>query len=222
MQTLLASFLFFVLLTKGNSLECETCTDVGNICNGRRKTCAEGQDTCIVVFTDTIIDGKLLQTIVKSCAFSDKCHYPPKHMTIGKGKSIRSTLHCCTGNACALIAPPHSQPINLKANGKQCPSCYSWSGACHADMVNCTGKEKFCFDVLSRSKADGEVKDIIMKGCTIKSTCVTMNRGIPPILEEKDTTIVNARCTPDPSRGSQSSGLYLPIFSGLLFLKIPW
>ncbi|XP_034973508.2 phospholipase A2 inhibitor and Ly6/PLAUR domain-containing protein-like [Zootoca vivipara] len=88
-------------------------------------------------------------------------------------------------------------------------------------MVNCTGKEKFCFDVLSRSKADGEVKDIIMKGCTIKSTCVTMNRGIPPILEEKDTTIVNARCTPDPSRGSQSSGLYLPIFSGLLFLKIP-
>ncbi|XP_077788700.1 phospholipase A2 inhibitor NAI-like isoform X2 [Podarcis muralis] len=247
MQTLLRSFLFFVLLTKGNSLECETCADVGTNCMGRMKTCVEGQDTCIVVFLESIIDGKVLQTVVKGCAPSYKCSYPPKHMTIGKGKSIRTSLRCCTGKNCRLIVPPRSplllsspilrtenllhyptpsvlsaQRINPKANGKQCPSCYSWSGTCNADMVNCTGPERFCFDVLSRSKADGEFRDIIMKGCTIKSTCAAMNKGMPPILEEKDTIVVNARCTPDPSRGSRSSGLYLPIFSGLLFLKIPW
>ncbi|XP_053254102.1 phospholipase A2 inhibitor NAI-like isoform X3 [Podarcis raffonei] len=222
MQTLLRSFLFFVLLTKGNSLECETCTDVGTSCMGRMKTCVEGQDTCIVVFLESIIDGKVLQTVVKGCASSEKCSYPPKHMTIGKGKSIRTSLSCCTGSDCASIVPPRSQQINPKANGKQCPSCYSWSGTCNADMVNCSGPERFCFDVLSRSKTGGEFRDIIMKGCTIKSTCAAMNKGIPPILEEKDTIVVNARCTPDPSRGSRSSGLYLPIFSGLLFLQIPW
>ncbi|XP_053254103.1 phospholipase A2 inhibitor NAI-like isoform X4 [Podarcis raffonei] len=176
MQTLLRSFLFFVLLTKGNSLECETCTDVGTSCMGRMKTCVEGQDTCIVVFLESIIDGKVLQTVVKGCASSEKCSYPPKHMTIGKGKSIRTSLSCCTGSDCASIVPPRC----------------------------------------------GEFRDIIMKGCTIKSTCAAMNKGIPPILEEKDTIVVNARCTPDPSRGSRSSGLYLPIFSGLLFLQIPW
>nr|XP_028598279.1 phospholipase A2 inhibitor subunit gamma B-like isoform X3 [Podarcis muralis]XP_028598280.1 phospholipase A2 inhibitor subunit gamma B-like isoform X3 [Podarcis muralis] len=106
MQTLLRSFLFFILLTKGNSLECETCADVGTNCMGRMKTCVEGQDTCIVVFLESIIDGKVLQTVVKGCAPSYKCSYPPKHMTIGKGKSIRTSLRCCTGKDCRLIVPP--------------------------------------------------------------------------------------------------------------------
>ncbi|XP_061452700.1 phospholipase A2 inhibitor gamma subunit B-like isoform X2 [Rhineura floridana] len=164
-------------------------------------------------------DGKVLQTVMKGCGSSDTCNSPPKHLNMGRGKSIRTSLTCCIGEACANSTPPVPR-VESKTNGKQCPSCYSSSGTCITEMVNCTGSERYCFDVFSRSNADSRARDMIMKGCTTKSACESINKGVPLIWEENNAVIIKAKCTPDPSRGTRSSGLLLPTFSGLLLLKI--
>ncbi|XP_061452701.1 phospholipase A2 inhibitor NAI-like isoform X3 [Rhineura floridana] len=219
MQTLLKPFVFFLLLTKGTSLECDVCADIGTSCTGNKKVCREGQDTCVIVFLESTLNGKVLQTVMKGCGSSDTCNSPPKHLNMGRGKSIRTSLTCCIGEACANSTPPVPR-VESKTNGKQCPSCYSSSGTCITEMVNCTGSERYCFDVFSRSNADSRARDMIMKGCTTKSACESINKGVPLIWEENNAVIIKAKCTPDPSRGTRSSGLLLPTFSGLLLLKI--
>ncbi|XP_061453726.1 phospholipase A2 inhibitor and Ly6/PLAUR domain-containing protein-like [Rhineura floridana] len=217
MQDLLKVFPLFVILTIGTSLKCEVCYNLGLACHGPVKTCPPKKDTCVVAFAESTIEGKTILTVEKSCDSSKICSTPPMYFYLGLGKTLRTSLTCCRGDACGKVKPK-LPPIETKANGKQCPTCYAWSDTCNAKMMNCTGLETYCFDVAATTYSNGQRQRNIMKGCTTKSVCVSITRGQSHFLGSVDV-VEKAKCTPDVSRGSRSSELLLLTFSGLLLLK---
>ncbi|KAH0631424.1 hypothetical protein JD844_005747 [Phrynosoma platyrhinos] len=211
--------LFFVLVRTGAPLECEVCSGLGKSCTGKMHTCLPNHDTCVIVLTESTLDGKMVQTVVKGCESSTICNYPISHLNMGRGRFLRISVVCCTEKTCGKDSP-QLLPIETKLNGKQCPACYSWIVPCNPFILDCTGTEEYCFDVSSRIYAAEGIKDLNMQGCTTKSVCNSINHGNTPNLEGVDTVVLKAHCQPDPSRASHSSGLLLLTFFGLLLLKI--
>ncbi|XP_070619877.1 uncharacterized protein [Erythrolamprus reginae] len=41
--------------------------------------------------------------------------------------------------------------VDTKPNGRQCPACFSETGACKEELTNCTGDEFYCFHLFMRS-----------------------------------------------------------------------
>ncbi|XP_053254106.1 phospholipase A2 inhibitor and Ly6/PLAUR domain-containing protein-like isoform X1 [Podarcis raffonei] len=218
MQDLLRLFPFFVILTTGASLECEVCYGLGTRCSGKMATCSPKKDTCVIAFAESTLEGRKIRTVEKTCDSSKVCSTPSAFFYLGLGRTFRMYLVCCTGDNCKNAKPKLPQ-VERKVNGKQCPTCYSSSEVCHAKLVNCTGLESYCFDVATSTYINGQRQRSIMKGCTTKSICASINRGQADLLTGADV-VEKATCTPEISRGSQSSALLLPTFPVLLLQKI--
>nr|XP_028598278.1 phospholipase A2 inhibitor and Ly6/PLAUR domain-containing protein-like isoform X2 [Podarcis muralis] len=102
--------------TEGNSLECETCADVGTNCMGRMKTCVEGQDTCIVVFLESIIVASLECEICssngtdctgpkKTCSLEkNACMIAYTENTVDGKKEHTIDKDCATADICTSSA----------------------------------------------------------------------------------------------------------------------
>nr|XP_020634344.1 uncharacterized protein LOC110070957 [Pogona vitticeps] len=211
------------ILVQGVSLECEFCSASGNHCSGRMITCSPGHDTCLIVLFESTLGDMMVQRLTKSCAISTACTSSTEYMNMGRGKLLRTAVLCCTGRACKTAAP-QLLPLEKKTNGKQCPACYSRTGACNPDLLNCTGSEKYCFDLFARTYTPDEITTSFMMGCTTKAGCDAIDHGTTPYLEGIDTVVVKSRCLQtDTSKGFRSSRSLLPTFSGVLpVLLIIW
>ncbi|XP_072836061.2 uncharacterized protein LOC110070644 [Pogona vitticeps] len=196
-------------------LECETCKSLGETCTGEMKTCPKGKDTCLTIYTESNRDGPEIQKVERGCGSSYHCTFPPVYFHLGYGKVYRSNWVCCKGEECGkvLVKLP---PKAMEYNGKQCPACFAWSETCKAELMNCTGWDTSCFEMITASTANGTHVDQIMMGCTNKFVCATME------IERSDfwlngDTIQKAKCR---SLASRLVSLILPTFSGLFLLKI--
>ncbi|XP_055407489.1 phospholipase A2 inhibitor and Ly6/PLAUR domain-containing protein-like isoform X3 [Bubalus kerabau] len=70
---LLAPMLLCTLLSLGYPLSREVCIRDGAICIGETKTCAQDEDTCIVITTETNNKGSVDVTSYKGCSKSSEC-----------------------------------------------------------------------------------------------------------------------------------------------------
>ncbi|XP_044290881.1 phospholipase A2 inhibitor NAI-like [Varanus komodoensis] len=198
MHSLLGLFLFSVLLKTGTSLECEVCSGFGSSCTGVTQTCAAGQDTCATILSENSLTGEKMITSVKACEYSAACHVPPTHMTLGQGKSVRSSVTCCTGDACGTAAPQFP-PAMDKPNGKRCPACYAFSFfpaspvECGTETVACVGVEDYCLDMVEAVTYGNYVMHIIMKGCVTKDVCDA--KGFKSTSEGTDIHITKLKCS---------------------------
>ncbi|XP_062996723.1 phospholipase A2 inhibitor gamma subunit B-like [Elgaria multicarinata webbii] len=217
MRTLLGHFLTFVLLTTGASLRCEVCYEIGHHCTSPLQTCPPNKDTCVVAYTESTLDGKMIQTVEKGCESSDICSSVTIELYLGHSKFYRAFLACCNEETCGNVSPK-LPTIQKESNGKQCPACFSWADGCTDELVNCTGTETHCFEVASRTYFNEIHLDNTIKGCTTRSVCASMRSG-NSIFGGADY-IKTARCTPNVSRGSQSNNNLLLTVSGLFLLKI--
>ena len=50
----------------------------------------------------------------------------------------------------SLLSVP---PKATEYNGKQCPACFAWSEKCKAELMNCTGWDTSCFEMITASIA---------------------------------------------------------------------
>ncbi|XP_061453729.1 urokinase plasminogen activator surface receptor-like [Rhineura floridana] len=178
MQTLLGLFTCLVLVTTGNSLECEVCSALGTSCTGSTQTCEAGKDTCIITMSEHTLVGYTMQMIDKGCASSNVCKHGPKYMDFGQGKQLRSIVTCCVGEACRTAAP--QLPLTItKPNGKRCPACYTSSpGACKdEETVACVGPQQSCLDLAVTVTYGTIVVNTAQKGCVSKSVCDDLRRN---------------------------------------------
>ncbi|XP_033014642.1 phospholipase A2 inhibitor subunit gamma B-like [Lacerta agilis] len=340
MQAVLKCF-FFALLKTAASLECEICTAKGTNCTGSVRSCPGNKETCLITLTESTVDGKVVQTVERSCASTFWCNAPPPYFDMGGGRTYRSSWVCCTGKTCRQVTPKlpplkpranptlspstsscsgtystemanctkvetnsfgrasketpterllnscttkfvcasenseHSEftvgydvvhkmepskasqptavllasfsgfllrrillwrtnasplprpcpllsviPVQTRSNGVTCPACHEWKESCKTEMTNCTGMETSCFKITSHVDTNGTHIDRTMMGCTTKYTCAAIESETTNFRPMSSEAVQVAECTPDPNRGSRSSGLLLPIFSGLLLLKI--
>ncbi|XP_044291221.1 uncharacterized protein LOC123026052 [Varanus komodoensis] len=162
-------------------------------------------------------DGATTQSEIKGCETLEVCTLPALELNMGGGKIYRAGVVCCTGSNCKQVSPELPE-TDSTANGIQCPACYSSSGTCASEMVNCTGAEKHCFDVNTVQMSDGNQIEYILRGCTTESVCLTIKSGRSPIVG--GDRVKKASCRPDVSQGAPPSGLLLPAFSGLLLVKV--
>ncbi|XP_061453728.1 phospholipase A2 inhibitor and Ly6/PLAUR domain-containing protein-like [Rhineura floridana] len=218
METLLKLSLFFALLTIGASLECEFCSSNETTCTGQKKKCEENEETCIIILTESTVDGPSVTKIEKRCETMFQCSLPPIYFTLGNGRRFRQSWACCIDN-CAN-AMPVLIPIQTRVNGITCPACHEWKETCQTQMANCTGMETSCFKISSHIDSNGTHIDRTMMGCTTKYTCAAIESETTNFRPNSAEAVQAAECIPDTSRGSRSSGLLLPTFSGLLLLKI--
>ncbi|XP_063167875.1 phospholipase A2 inhibitor gamma subunit B-like [Candoia aspera] len=219
LQPSLQIFLFFEFLRTVATLECEVCSDNGTNCIGNLQTCDDSQhNTCVIIWIRSTLGDTVMQTVAKGCDSKEVCKTPKSHLNMGHGKILQASLVCCTEDACHT-AKPQLPPREAKLNGKQCLACYSVAGVCSEEMVNCTGSEKYCFEIFSRTYADGVLWDSAMTGCTTKSTCRSINRGEMSILQDRDTVIKTSRCFRAASKGVYLWKFFPLLFAGFLFAQ---
>ncbi|XP_062996158.1 phospholipase A2 inhibitor and Ly6/PLAUR domain-containing protein-like [Elgaria multicarinata webbii] len=215
MTGLLSLFLIAELLTTGTSLECETCFATNRSCEGLMETCEDNQDTCAISLTETAKGGKTEPTVAKGCYSSNMCEAGLISVTFGKGEFIRQSVICCQRDNCTS-ASPRLPLLNTTANGKRCPSCYSRSKACPRKMVNCTGAENYCMDVIGHRYSE---KAISLKGCTTETMCIGLQAGkwdVPDI----GTDVMKIDCRLASQAPPPLSESLLLVLSGMLLMKV--
>ncbi|CAI5781115.1 phospholipase A2 inhibitor subunit gamma B-like [Podarcis lilfordi] len=173
----LGLLLFSVLLTPGDSLECETCLGLDSNCNGTMERCSTHEDTCSVAFVEATVAEVTSQEIRKGCLSTHACGLAPFYLNLGKMFIARGKAVCCEGNDCASVSP-QVPPINNTANGKKCPACLSLMGPCSSELAECTGAEDYCLDGILKSAPGWS--DFIIRGCTTKSYCAILEKKIGP------------------------------------------
>ncbi|KAL8219370.1 UNVERIFIED_CONTAM: hypothetical protein K2H54_021464 [Gekko kuhli] len=195
MKTLLGLLISFGLATRGSSLECEVCSELGTSCSGGTVPCEAGKETCVTTVSHHSLVGVPMQTIDKSCGTLDACRYGPKYMDFGQGKTVRSSATCCVGDTCQTrtVQVP---PVVPKLNGLRCPACYSVSTtSCPDETVQCHGPEDHCIDMAVRVTHGNIVINSAQKGCVSKSVCADLKLGDTNI-PGGTVSILKAECRP--------------------------
>ncbi|KYO28820.1 hypothetical protein Y1Q_0009680 [Alligator mississippiensis] len=93
-------YVLLAFLDQGSSLQCEVCHALGDSCSGPMETCNPGEDTCGIIKSEMTLAELKTRTYTKSCVSSDGCRNPPLSMDFGKGIRQRTSIACCTGEAC--------------------------------------------------------------------------------------------------------------------------
>ncbi|KAG8143427.1 hypothetical protein E2320_000655 [Naja naja] len=212
MKVLLSLFFISALLSPGASLECEICFATGSSCKSEKEMCHLEEDICVIELTETSKGGKNMSTIGKNCYFSENCTSASALVTFGQGEFLRKSILCCSGEDCGENSLPWP-PINMTANGKYCPACYSESEPCPVKTVKCTGSENYCLALAERKYPDTK-KHITLKGCTTESICNTLHSGKANMF---DTDTVN--CWP-ANQVSQLTGCLLFTLVAYLLMKV--
>ncbi|XP_067318268.1 phospholipase A2 inhibitor gamma subunit B-like isoform X1 [Anolis sagrei] len=212
MNTLLVLFLCTLLPTLGAFLECETCFATSSNCTGGLEFCEDDENTCAIGITEKSQGGKIEFTVEKGCYSSENCTSRWTLVTFGQGEFIRKSANCCMEENCSA-ALSHLPPVNTTANGKHCPACYSLSKPCSPAVVNCTGSENYCVDLMTYTLHTE--KSIYVKGCTTESTCAGLQTGMWNIVDTDDKKV---DCRPADQSSALSGSLLSSIFGFLLFI----
>ncbi|XP_059581301.1 phospholipase A2 inhibitor gamma subunit B-like [Alligator mississippiensis] len=227
LHTMKAPVILYVLLAfldQGSSLQCEVCREKRDSCSGSMETCNPGHDTCGIIKSETILGELKSRTYTKSCLSSDACRNPFLSMDFGKGIRQRTSIACCTGEACRTTSV-QLPPVNTTLNGLQCPACYSvGSYDCGNEIVYCAGSDTYCFDIAG-TLLTGEVSvKAAMKGCTTLSEC-KVPQGETKALHVLSMNFTRFECKPASSAASKASGwtlraiLWFPIMARLILTK---
>nr|XP_034976719.1 phospholipase A2 inhibitor 25 kDa subunit-like [Zootoca vivipara] len=190
MPVLLGLLLLSVLLTPGDSLECETCVGTGASCNGKKMSCSANEDTCAVSLTESKVDQVSTQTIFKGCSSTKACGQGLYSINLGKMMTTRGMAVCCKDADCTSVSVS-LPPINNKVNGKKCPACYSLLSPCSSDVAECTGAEDQCLDLSIKS---GGI-EITMRGCTTKNYCEALSQNVKNTFKEVASGTIDGKCT---------------------------
>ncbi|KAH0631423.1 hypothetical protein JD844_005746 [Phrynosoma platyrhinos] len=192
-KAVLRFFLIFALLIRGNSLQCESCITIGTKCSGRMKGCRAGEDMCILVFIEnTLMGGRRTQLVAKACASHRVCKKPYQYLNMGQGRYERTIIICCEENACKKATPKFPSGL-IKPNGKQCPGCFiSSPGYCGQRMVDCSGEETQCLDVVQNITIGSLVVTSYRRGCVTEALC-SENGGT---YITRSNTRTRTECTP--------------------------
>ncbi|KAJ7304088.1 hypothetical protein JRQ81_011612 [Phrynocephalus forsythii] len=216
MQALRYVYLFG-FITTGASLECEHCYGLGSACRSPKKICPVHKDICYTGYSESTLEGTFVKNIIKGCESTDLCSLGPIHLHISGNKYYNARYACCPWNNCQDVFPKLRPIENEEEVAVQCPSCYSWTGKCGTDVVNCTRKETYCFFLTLENTINGTTKLNTMKGCTSKAVCEAMQTGFfSRILKD----IQQMNCSSLVSKGSWLSGLLPPTLFGLLLQKV--
>ncbi|XP_050799665.1 phospholipase A2 inhibitor NAI-like [Gopherus flavomarginatus] len=219
------SFTLCILLAfidAGSSLQCEVCHEIGESCSGPMETCDPGKDTCGIVKHEAVQESKRIVITQKSCLHSNSCRTDPISVNFGNGRTQRSGITCCVGEACKTASDP-LPPMNTVPNGLQCPACYTENSyQCSEDIVRCTGAQTQCLDMAGKITIGILPLKTARKGCTTESEC-TAPKG------EKgfNVDLVRFECKPASSRGHKALGfapriaaLLLPPLSRLILVQL--
>ncbi|XP_024050760.1 phospholipase A2 inhibitor subunit gamma B-like [Terrapene carolina triunguis] len=236
MKAFLAICILAALLAMGACLKCEVCERLGKSCTGNLQTCAAGQDSCGVIFEETMqgSEGVNTQNIKWSCVTSSQCKAGHVSVNFGKGMTTRTIVACCMGEACtpALVTVP---PADTKPNGRSCPGCYVLNAAqCNEQTIACTGPETQSIDTAGTITMSGNQMQTIMKGCTSESVCAQIEAGsltfagISADLTMAKCTAASGQMGLPPATTSSGAvgvapgpaGPLLPALAGLLLLTL--
>ncbi|CAM5124945.1 unnamed protein product [Natator depressus] len=222
MEASLAACILAALLATGACLQCETCVGLGKSCTGNLETCAAGQDSCGVIFTEATQAGVNTQSIIRTCVISSQCKAGPISMNFGKGMTTRTSIACCVGDDCrtTTVTMP---PADTKPNGRSCRGCYSLSSQqCREETIQCTGSETRCVDITQTLTTGGGPTQMDIKGCVSESFCAQLQTGSGTIAGI-GVDLITAKCTVASGAAGvtpRPAGLLLPALAGLLLLKL--
>ncbi|XP_025051410.1 phospholipase A2 inhibitor subunit gamma B-like isoform X3 [Alligator sinensis] len=106
-------YVLLAFLDQGRSFQCEVCHAIGDSCSGSMETCHSGEDTCGIIKSEMTLGEVKTLTYTKSCLTSDVCRNPFLSMDFGKGIRQRTSIACCTGEACRTTSVQRMSPLSF-------------------------------------------------------------------------------------------------------------
>ncbi|KAH0631447.1 hypothetical protein JD844_005776 [Phrynosoma platyrhinos] len=117
---------------------------------------------------------------LKTCVAANDCYAGSISITTNAGLHLESISSCCQDNLCnhrELNLPP----VNLTANGLECPVCFVF-GSDHCEgmeFLSCTGVASHCITVSGTLQAGGLPSLFIARGCSTETACsLPLGRGL--------------------------------------------
>ncbi|XP_069496924.1 phospholipase A2 inhibitor and Ly6/PLAUR domain-containing protein-like [Ambystoma mexicanum] len=209
----IASILFAVL-AEGNALRCQQCISAtGTQCAGDLQTCPPGADACVTAYSTTTMAGIDMNMFMRRCGLLADCQETGS--IVNPLMSLRASSSCCTTDGCTSAVKP-VPPVSSQPNGLVCRACFdATSTSCHSeDTIQCTGKETKCIRYAGTTTAGSQISKIALRGCATPSICtgkkVTSIGGL--------TVEAELVCTDSSNRLGR--GIFLPVLTGLLLLKL--
>ncbi|XP_043755297.1 phospholipase A2 inhibitor and Ly6/PLAUR domain-containing protein-like [Cervus elaphus] len=196
---LLTSMLLCTLLGLGYPLSCEVCIRNGAKCTGVMKTCAQDEDSCISVMTETNNKGSVDVTSYKGCAKSSECDPEFLSITVAPENYMGSDTRCCQTDGCNHKPLP-AIVRNHTENGLRCPSCITaFSETCTSTQeAVCVGEETHCVAVSGLAQPGIR---FAARGCGTEAACHSKPGTLVPS-GSRLLTIKKTSCRPSP----QASG----------------
>ncbi|KAM9725326.1 phospholipase A2 inhibitor and Ly6/PLAUR domain-containing protein-like [Dama dama] len=196
---LLTSMLLCTLLGLGYPLSCEVCIRNGAICTGVMKTCAQDEDSCISIMTETNNKGSVDVTSYKGCSKSSECDPAFLSITVALENYMGSDTRCCQNDGCNHKPLPAFRR-NLTENGLRCPSCFSVSTetCTPTQEVPCIGEETRCVALTGLTQPGIR---FAAQGCGTEAACHSKPGTLVPS-GSRLLTIEKTSCRPSP----QASG----------------
>ncbi|XP_053122784.1 phospholipase A2 inhibitor and Ly6/PLAUR domain-containing protein-like [Hemicordylus capensis] len=176
MQTCLVFSAFFTLVAAEDLLSCEDCIAPGATCQGEKRLCFLGEDTCGSFLGETNFGMVGSRGTLKTCTEYQACRAGIRTMTVGAGIILRRSALCCKTENCQGESAK-LPPINTIQNGFQCPVCFAQdSVSCKAERtVNCTGSENHCVYITGTLESLVNItatsSRFAARGCATQSVC---------------------------------------------------
>ncbi|XP_069496920.1 phospholipase A2 inhibitor and Ly6/PLAUR domain-containing protein-like [Ambystoma mexicanum] len=173
---LTAVAVLFAVITEGNSLICEHCTNMNaESCSGVFAACPDNVTHCVKGLEKSNNGPYVIQLAFKGCLDPSKQPACGKEVVFrGTDMSLWIKRECCDSDSCNSgdIQVP---PILQTPNGFKCPDCstdQSASGCTAVGNITCVGNENQCADFTGNAERPGDiVKAYSLRMCATKDAC---------------------------------------------------
>ncbi|XP_069041000.1 urokinase plasminogen activator surface receptor-like isoform X2 [Lepisosteus oculatus] len=145
-----------------SALTCLRCDGTGaEPCTPDEQECAPRQK-CASVTELRALENVSRTILTKTCIDQEQCGHNSL-TTVGFSRAVNA--QCCSTDKCNTDTAPVSE--RGMPNGLVCAACYSTSGQCGKNTVECLGSENRCFLHNETNYND----EILLKGCISQDIC---------------------------------------------------
>ncbi|XP_069490640.1 phospholipase A2 inhibitor and Ly6/PLAUR domain-containing protein-like [Ambystoma mexicanum] len=173
---LTAVAVLFAVITEGNSLICEHCTNLdAESCSGVFAACPDNVTHCVKGLERSSNGPYVIQLAFKGCLDPSKQPACCKEIVLrGTHMSLWLKRECCDSDSCNS-GDIQGPPILQTPNGFKCLDCssdQSATGCTDVEDITCFGNENQCVNFTGNAERPGEaVRAYSFRACATKDAC---------------------------------------------------
>ncbi|XP_069496913.1 phospholipase A2 inhibitor CgMIP-I-like isoform X2 [Ambystoma mexicanum] len=173
---LTATAVLFAMITRGNCIICEQCSNI-NSCSGFFAPCPAEVTHCVKGLENSTVGSNVRLLAYKGCVDPSRQATCDKEVIFRSSRmSLYITRECCDSDSCnSKNTKQAALRIPKTPNGFKCPDCdtdRSTTGCAPVGELQCTGNENQCATFMGRASRPGDsVRGYTVYACATKDAC---------------------------------------------------